>query len=101
MNSGQLCMSTDRIIIHKSLAGSFIPKYVERVKALPAGNPADPATPRRCSVTRRSRISAPRASCSRAVDSMCAGLVLSVSRLKLVDQIGSLSVCRRPLRRWR
>jgi acyl-CoA reductase-like NAD-dependent aldehyde dehydrogenase len=44
MNSGQLCMSTDRIIIHKSLAGRFIPKYVERVKALPAGDPADPAT---------------------------------------------------------
>ena len=44
MNSGQICMSTDRIIIHHSLAGSFIPRYVERVNALPAGDPADPAT---------------------------------------------------------
>jgi acyl-CoA reductase-like NAD-dependent aldehyde dehydrogenase len=44
MNSGQICMSTDRIIIHESLAGTFIPKYVERVKALPVGDPADPAT---------------------------------------------------------
>jgi acyl-CoA reductase-like NAD-dependent aldehyde dehydrogenase len=44
MNSGQICMSTDRIIIHKSLAGKFIPRYVERVTALPAGDPADPAT---------------------------------------------------------
>jgi acyl-CoA reductase-like NAD-dependent aldehyde dehydrogenase len=44
MNSGQICMSTDRIIIHKSLAGRFIPRYVERVKALPAGDPSDPAT---------------------------------------------------------
>src|SRR6185437_458786 len=44
MNSGQLCMSTDRIIIHTSLAGAFIPRYVERVEALPAGDPADPAT---------------------------------------------------------
>ena len=40
MNSGQLCMSTDRIIIHKSLVERFIPRYVERVKALPAGDGA-------------------------------------------------------------
>jgi len=44
VNSGQLCMPTDRIIIHHSLAEAFIPRYVERVKALPAGDPADPAT---------------------------------------------------------
>jgi acyl-CoA reductase-like NAD-dependent aldehyde dehydrogenase len=44
MNSGQLCMSTDRIIIHQSLVERFIPRYVERVKALPAGDPTDPAT---------------------------------------------------------
>ena len=44
MNSGQLCMSTDRIIIHHSLVSRFIPRYVERVAALPAGDPADPAT---------------------------------------------------------
>jgi vanillin dehydrogenase len=44
MNSGQICMSTDRIIIHRSLVESFIPRYVERVKALPVGDPADPAT---------------------------------------------------------
>ena len=44
MNSGQICMSTDRIIIHKSLADEFIPRYVERVNALAVGNPADPST---------------------------------------------------------
>jgi len=44
MNSGQLCMSTDRIIIHNSLVDAFISRYVERVKALPVGDPADPAT---------------------------------------------------------
>jgi acyl-CoA reductase-like NAD-dependent aldehyde dehydrogenase len=44
MNSGQICMSTDRIIIHRSLAEAFIPRYVERVTALTAGDPADPAT---------------------------------------------------------
>jgi benzaldehyde dehydrogenase (NAD) len=38
MNSGQICMSTDRIIIHKSLVETFVPRYVERVKALPVGD---------------------------------------------------------------
>jgi hypothetical protein len=31
MNSGQICMSTDRIIIRNSLVETFIPRYVERV----------------------------------------------------------------------
>ena len=44
MNSGQICMSTDRIIIHESLAEAFIARYVERIRALPCGDPADPAT---------------------------------------------------------
>src|ERR1700758_4057124 len=44
MNSGQICMSTDRIIIHESLVEAFISRYVERIKALPCGDPADPAT---------------------------------------------------------
>jgi vanillin dehydrogenase len=37
-------MSTDRIIIHKSLVEALIPGYVERVRALGAGDPADPTT---------------------------------------------------------
>src|SRR6516165_3265905 len=44
MNSGQLCMSTDRIIIHQSLVETFISRYIERVDALPVGDPADPTT---------------------------------------------------------
>jgi acyl-CoA reductase-like NAD-dependent aldehyde dehydrogenase len=44
MNSGQICMSTDRIIIDKSLVDDFVPRYVERVEALPVGDPADPTT---------------------------------------------------------
>jgi acyl-CoA reductase-like NAD-dependent aldehyde dehydrogenase len=31
MNSGQICMSTDRIIIHNRFVETFIPRYVERV----------------------------------------------------------------------
>jgi acyl-CoA reductase-like NAD-dependent aldehyde dehydrogenase len=44
MNSGQICMCTDRVIIHKSLVEAFVPKLVERVEALAVGDPADPAT---------------------------------------------------------
>jgi vanillin dehydrogenase len=44
MNSGQICMSTDRIIIHKSLVEGFIPRYLERVEALKVGDPMDPTT---------------------------------------------------------
>ena len=44
MNSGQICMSTDRIIIDKSLVDDFVPRYVERVEALTVGDPADPTT---------------------------------------------------------
>ena len=44
MNSGQICMCTDRIIIHKSLVQEFIPRYVRRVAALPVGDPSDPTT---------------------------------------------------------
>ncbi len=42
--SGQLCMSTDRIIIDDSLVDDFIARYVERVEALTVGDPADPTT---------------------------------------------------------
>jgi len=44
MNSGQICMSTDRVIVHRSVADEFIAKYVERVACLPYGDPADPET---------------------------------------------------------
>jgi acyl-CoA reductase-like NAD-dependent aldehyde dehydrogenase len=44
MNSGQICMCTDRIIIDRTLVDAFTPRYVERVEALAVGDPADPAT---------------------------------------------------------
>lgn len=44
MNSGQICMSTDRVIIDKRLVDDFIPRYVERVEALTVGDPLDPTT---------------------------------------------------------
>jgi vanillin dehydrogenase len=44
VNSGQICMSTDRIIIHDRLVDAFVPRYVDRVKALTVGDPSDPTT---------------------------------------------------------
>lgn len=39
-NSGQICMSTERVIIDETLADAFAAKLAERVKSLPAGDPA-------------------------------------------------------------
>jgi acyl-CoA reductase-like NAD-dependent aldehyde dehydrogenase len=43
-NSGQICMSTDRIIVHRAVADEFIAKYVKRVDNLPYGDPGDAGT---------------------------------------------------------
>ncbi len=39
MNQGQICMSTERIIVHEAVADTFVARFAERAKALPAGNP--------------------------------------------------------------
>jgi len=39
-NSGQICMSTERVIIDEKVADAFAAKLAERVKSLPAGDPA-------------------------------------------------------------
>ncbi|WP_421106192.1 aldehyde dehydrogenase family protein [Streptomyces sp. NEAU-S77] len=44
MNSGQICMSGDRILVHESLAEEFTEKFTAKVAALPCGDPADPST---------------------------------------------------------
>ncbi|MDN0198931.1 aldehyde dehydrogenase family protein [Streptomyces sp. S.PNR 29] len=44
MNSGQICMSAERILVHESLAEEFIAKFTAKVAALPFGDPTDPAT---------------------------------------------------------
>ncbi len=38
-NQGQICMSTERVIIEDSVADAFAAKLVRRVAALPAGDP--------------------------------------------------------------
>jgi vanillin dehydrogenase len=38
-NAGQICMSTERVIIERGVADAFASKLVKRVAALPVGNP--------------------------------------------------------------
>ncbi|WP_105373368.1 aldehyde dehydrogenase [Neorhizobium huautlense] len=39
MNSGQICMSTERMIVDEKIADDFVAKLVEKTKTLPAGDP--------------------------------------------------------------
>ncbi|SMX45900.1 aldehyde dehydrogenase [Actibacterium lipolyticum] len=41
MNQGQICMSTERVIVHEGIADAFIKAFAEKTAALPAGNPRD------------------------------------------------------------
>lgn len=43
-NAGQICMSTDRILVHRAVAEEFTAKLAAKVDALPHGDPADPGT---------------------------------------------------------
>ena len=38
-NSGQICMSTERIIVDKQVADAFVAKFAARAKSLPLGDP--------------------------------------------------------------
>jgi benzaldehyde dehydrogenase (NAD) len=44
MNSGQICMSTERIVVDKSVAADLGAKLVERAKKLVVGDPRDEGT---------------------------------------------------------
>ena len=39
MNQGQICMSTERIIVDEKVADAFVAKFAAKAKALPAGDP--------------------------------------------------------------
>ncbi|MEM7748322.1 MAG: aldehyde dehydrogenase [Pseudomonadota bacterium] len=41
MNQGQICMSTERIIVHDAIADAFVAALGDKASALPAGNPRD------------------------------------------------------------
>jgi acyl-CoA reductase-like NAD-dependent aldehyde dehydrogenase len=44
LNSGQICMSADRVLVHRSLADEFAARLAEKAKGLPGGDPTDPHT---------------------------------------------------------
>ncbi|MDR7273729.1 aldehyde dehydrogenase family protein [Catenuloplanes atrovinosus] len=44
LNAGQICMSADRILVHRAVADEFTALLAAKAATLPAGDPADPAT---------------------------------------------------------
>jgi len=44
LHQGEICMSTERIIVEESLAEEFIEKLKERAESIPTGDPTNPAT---------------------------------------------------------
>ncbi|MBW4718374.1 aldehyde dehydrogenase family protein [Saccharothrix obliqua] len=44
MNSGQICMSGDRVLVHERIAEEFTERFVAKVASLAHGDPADPDT---------------------------------------------------------
>ena len=45
MNQGQICMSTERIIVLDSIADAFVSKFKEKVASMPVGDPREGKTP--------------------------------------------------------
>ncbi|HWI22533.1 MAG TPA: aldehyde dehydrogenase family protein, partial [Baekduia sp.] len=44
MNAGQICMSTERVVVAESVADRFVEKLAARADALVTGDPTDPQT---------------------------------------------------------
>ena len=42
MNQGQICMSTERLVVDEAIADAFVEKLARRASALPAGDPRGP-----------------------------------------------------------
>lgn len=43
-HSGQICMAANRVLVDKSRYDEFLDGFVEKVRSLPVGDPADPVT---------------------------------------------------------
>jgi acyl-CoA reductase-like NAD-dependent aldehyde dehydrogenase len=44
MNSGQICMSADRVVVLEPVAGELVARLAEKASMLPTGDPRDPGT---------------------------------------------------------
>lgn len=45
MNQGQICMSTERLVVLEEVADAFAEKFAAKAKAMPAGDPREGNTP--------------------------------------------------------
>jgi len=45
MNQGQICMSTERIIVVKAVASDFVKRFAAKAKSMPVGDPRQGKTP--------------------------------------------------------
>lgn len=45
MNQGQICMATEKIVVHENIADQFVEKLSAKVKTLVAGDPREGKTP--------------------------------------------------------
>lgn len=52
MNQGQICMSTERIVVEKPIAESFAQKLAAKANSLKMGDPKDPTTQIGCVINK-------------------------------------------------
>ncbi len=50
MNQGQICMSTERLVVHEDIADDFVAKLAEKVRSLTVGDPREGNTALGCVV---------------------------------------------------
>jgi len=50
MNQGQICMSTERLVVHEAVADAFVEKLAAKVRTLTVGDPREGGTPLGCVV---------------------------------------------------
>lgn len=43
-NQGQICMSTERLIVHENIAENFLAKLIDKIRTIQVGHPDDPTT---------------------------------------------------------
>ena len=52
VNQGQICMSTERVIVVDAVADAFVGKFAEKARAMPCGDPREGKTPLGCVIDR-------------------------------------------------
>ena len=55
-NTGQVCCASKRFLVHKSRVEEFTKKAIEKINAIPKGDPADDATRMGCLISEKAAI---------------------------------------------